>query len=150
MKILYIAAVGTLAYRARHHDTGFELGGLRKAQMSIDALIRAGHDVMMLSSAVTSANRIEWRKEEREHWALATGKIVEVRYPATFPVRPVGGLFNSARAPWLARRLLEDFSPDSIVSYTSSVFESLGSMTIRPYGVSVARHLRQSRPAPRA
>jgi len=130
VKILYIAGVGTLAYRARHHDTAFEPGGLRKAQLSIDALTRAGHDVMMLSSAVTSPSRIEWRKEERERWALAPGRIVEVRYPATFPVRPVGGLFNSARAPWLARRLLEDFVPDSIVSYNSSVFESLASMTI--------------------
>ena len=58
MKILYIAAVGTLAYRARHHDTGFELGGLRKAQMSIDALTRAGHDVMMLSSAVKHCAKV--------------------------------------------------------------------------------------------
>lgn len=130
MKILYIAAVGTLAYRARHADTGFELGGLRKAGMSIEALTRAGHEVMMLSSAVTTGSRIEWRKEEREHWALPTGAVVEVRYPATFPVRPIGGLLNSARAPWLARRLLEDFVPDHIISYNTSVFESLASLTV--------------------
>jgi len=131
VRILYIAAVGTRAYRARHGDTALELGGLRKAQTSLEALTQAGHDVLMLSSAVTGLNRLEWRTEERELWELPSGKAVEVRYPSTFPVRPVGGFLNSARAPWLARRLLADFVPDRIISYNSSVFESLASLTIR-------------------
>ncbi len=36
MKVLYIAAVATPAYRARHGMTGLELGGDRKAQLSLD------------------------------------------------------------------------------------------------------------------
>ena len=131
MKTLYIAAVGTRAYRARHGDTAVELGGFSKAQMTIEALTRAGQEVLMLSSAVTSVNRIEWRKEERERWELPSGEVVEVRYPATFPVRPLGGLLNSARAPRLADRVLEDFVPDQIISYNTSVFESLASLRIR-------------------
>ena len=131
MKILYIAAVGTQAYRARHGDTRFELGGLRKAKMSLDALTRAGHDVTMLSSAITSDSRPSWRSEEREQWALPSGAAVEVRYPATLTVRPIGGLLNSVKAPWSARSLLRDFVPDRVVAYNSSVFETLASLTVK-------------------
>lgn len=82
MRVLYIAAVGTRAYRARHGDIAPELGGLRKAQMSLEALTRAGHEVLMLSSAVTGVNRIEWRREERELWDLTAGKGSKAGIPA--------------------------------------------------------------------
>lgn len=142
MKVLYISPVGTPAYHARHGDTDPAVGAVRKAQLILEALTRAGHDVMMLSSAVTSANRFEWRREERESWTMGSGKDVDISYPATFTVRPIGGLLNAVRAPWLAGRLLAEFVPDTIISYNTHVFESLAALTLkRRVGVPIVLQL---------
>jgi glycosyltransferase involved in cell wall biosynthesis len=131
VNVAYIAAVAPQTYRARHRDRGYQLGGFRKAELTLEALTRQGFNVRVVSSAVTQVNRLEWRRAEAETWHLPSGRTVEVRYPSTLPVRPIGGLLNSARAPWVHRRLLSDFRPDCVIAYNTYVFETLAALSIR-------------------
>lgn len=132
MRILYIAPLGTLEWRARHGDSGeLALGGLRKASMTVAALCKAGHEVVVLSSAITESQSRRWRPEERERLAVDGHVSVEIIYPATLPVRPVGGLLNALRAPALARRMQRAFEPDAVIAYNSYLFEGLSALTLK-------------------
>ena len=131
MNVVYIAPVAPQSYRARHNDRGYQLGGFRKAELTLEALTNNGLDVTVLSSAVTHVNRLQWRRDETETWQLPSGRTVEVRYPSTLAIRPFGSLLNAMRAPWAPGRLLRDAPPDCVVSYNTYVFESLASLSIK-------------------
>jgi glycosyltransferase involved in cell wall biosynthesis len=131
VKVLYVAPFGTRAYFERHGDVGFQLGGLRKAGLTIDALTLAGLEVCVLSSVITHVSRLEWRRQEDESWTTPSGATVQVRYPSTLAKRPVGGIMNMVRAPRHATRILEEFRPDLVWSYNAYVFEALATLTLR-------------------
>jgi glycosyltransferase involved in cell wall biosynthesis len=131
VNVVYIAPVAPQSYRARHSDRGYQLGGFRKAELTLEALTRQGFNVSVLSSAVTQVNHLKWRRSDTEPWYLPSGRTVEVRYPSTLPIRPIGSLLNAVRAPWVPRGLLRDFTPDCVIAYNTYVFESLTALSIK-------------------
>lgn len=125
MRVLYIAQYTSSAFRAAHADHGTSgFGGLRKMELVCEALCRAGHEVLLLSSAVLGVSR--WRiRGAHEESLQCGGRRVRVVYPAALELKPLGGLLNALRARRIADRVVADFAPDVVLVYNSYLFEYL-------------------------
>jgi glycosyltransferase involved in cell wall biosynthesis len=131
MNILYIAGYTSPSFLSINRDDNTpNLGGMRKVELICSILANAGHNVIVLSSAMLSNSRIAIRHFQRECKELDNGKNVRIDYPAAFMLRPFGGLINCIRARSIAKTLLKDFVPDLAIIYNTYLFESLASMEL--------------------
>lgn len=123
MKILYIAHYTSAAFRSAHGDHGTPgFGGLRKVELVCEALSRAGHEVVLASSAMLAVSR--WRVRPAEEEVITCGAHrVRVIYPAALELKPLGGLANALRARRIADRICAEFEPDLVLLYNTSLFE---------------------------
>lgn len=131
LNILYLAAYATPAFQSMHDDLSASgLGGLRKIESITTALVKQGHNVLILSSITNSKSHFRWRKRYEEQ--LSEGqKNVRIIYPATAQLRPFGGLINCLRAESIALSVLKEFKPDIIIAYNTYLFEFLASRAIQ-------------------
>lgn len=124
MNIVYVAPFSTPAFRDRCGERNPPgLGGFRKVSLMLDVLTRLGHDVVLLSSVMTSNSELAWRREVHEELTI-NGRRVEVIYPSALMLRPIGGFLSCLGAGGLARSLSHWFKPDVAIVYNSYLFES--------------------------
>jgi hypothetical protein len=123
MKILMIAAYMSRAAREEYGDTrSSDLGGSRKIELLLAAMKGAGHDVLLLSSAMPGGARSGLRREKRETLDCGRGGA-EVIYPPALHMSPFGGALNILRARSLASKVIAEYEPDVVWLYNSYVFE---------------------------
>jgi glycosyltransferase involved in cell wall biosynthesis len=122
MKILYIAPFVTDKVLLENGASNTSvLAGSKKVNMISNELAKLGHEVMILSSYMSSKRLFRWRKSEEE---LLSGSV-RVFYPSTSMLRPLGSLLNWARSAAIIRGLISKFRPDAAIVYNSHVFEAL-------------------------
>ena len=128
MNILYIAPylpddpAGT-------PNIGGSLAAQSKIALVCSALGRLGHQVTLLSSAVTSDARKGWQQGRIED-VVFDGFRCTVVSPGILHLRPLGGLLNLARAGVMGRRVALEHNPDLVLCYNSYCFEYLAAAAI--------------------
>lgn len=126
MNILYIAPYTSSSFRTKHGDINTpSLGGLRKLELIVMALTKAGHSVVILSSAMLSISRLALRSEACEAIDLECGGTFKVIYPPALMLRPLGGFVNCLRVASYVRKIIDQYSPDAAIVYNTYLFESL-------------------------
>lgn len=131
LNILYLAGYATPAFQLMHDDSSASgFGGLRKIESITTALVKQGHNVLILSSFINSKSLFGWRKRHEERLSEGLDNV-QVIYPATAQLRPLGGLINCIRAESTVRSLLKEFKPDVMIAYNTYLFEFLASRAVQ-------------------
>lgn len=124
MKILYIAPFATDGYlRARGEENNCSLACSRKVRLIVGILAKLGHDVMILSSIITSKSRLGIEAAYVEEILFDECKAT-VWYPCRLRIRPFGGLINCLNANRIVEKLYRRFEADLLIVYNSYVFEA--------------------------
>jgi glycosyltransferase involved in cell wall biosynthesis len=128
MNILYIAGYTSPSFRRAHGDNNSPgLGGERKVELISSILVNAGHNVIILSSAMLSNSKISIRPYYIEYQKITQNRHIKIVYPSAFMFRPFGGLINCMRSKIIIKKIINEFVPDVAFVYNTYLFEALAS-----------------------
>jgi glycosyltransferase involved in cell wall biosynthesis len=126
MNILYIAPYTSSTFRAEHGDFNTPgIGGERKLELIVAALLKGGHRVVVLSSAMLSVSKLSVRKKCWQDVPLEGGGSFKVIYPPALMLRPLGGLINCLFAAKYVREVISEYHVDAAIIYNAYLFETI-------------------------
>lgn len=124
MKILYVCGYASerIMDARGDHETASAAGNT-KVRLITESLVRAGHEVTLLSFiSMASLGRLSFSAATDDQAPELSGS--SVLYPRACAVRPWGGLGLAAGAPRIARSVMRSLSPDVVLVYNADVFQS--------------------------
>jgi glycosyltransferase involved in cell wall biosynthesis len=125
MNILFIGPFRSKAFELLHGDRSFSgLGGQRKKQMVIQALLKSGHNVAVLSTAITHRNFLGWQSVGRHEESFPCGSV-SVRHISTVGVKPFSGFLGAVTSYTLGVDVAKEFLADVVVVYNGTLAEML-------------------------
>jgi glycosyltransferase involved in cell wall biosynthesis len=140
MNILFIGPYKTQAFNQRYNDPLFSgLGGQRKKQMVLQALLRAGHRVELLSTAITHQNFVGWQSVPTHDERFPTGTL-RAHHASTVGTKPFSGLLSCYTSWRLGARLARSFPADAVIVYNGTLTETfalMGYLARRPVPVAL-------------
>ncbi|MBN8247014.1 MAG: glycosyltransferase family 4 protein [Verrucomicrobia bacterium] len=131
MKILVLAAFKPPGFVAKYGTpTDGYLGGQRKVGLLIRAMLRAGHHVDVISSAISCRNGWGIQRPGVCRYRTPDGEA-RVFHPPTWLRKPFGGLAMAAQVTRAALALAPRLKPDVVFAYNSLLPEACGVLALQ-------------------
>lgn len=125
MKILFIGPFRTKMFNQKYADSHFSgLGGQRKKQMVLQSLLQGGHEVRLLSTAITHQSFWGWQAVPSHTETFPNGDI-QVDHASTIGLKPFSGLLSCLTSWKLGSRVREQYDADVILIYNGTLTETL-------------------------
>lgn len=125
MRILFLAAFKSDQFRARYGDPrDSDLGGSRKVTLILRAMLKAGHQIKLVSSAIAWQQGSGMQSVPVHDQAFPEGTVT-IDHASTVRRRPLGGMLIGFFAARKAVRISREWQPDLIFSYNSLLAEAL-------------------------
>jgi glycosyltransferase involved in cell wall biosynthesis len=130
MRILFLGAYKSPEFYARYGDPNDPaLGGQRKMTLLLRALLKGGHEVKLVSSAVGWRQEWGWQTVPAHRQVLAEG-TVDIEHAQTVRRKPWGGLLACLTAARKAGTLARRWKPDLVFAYNSLLPEACALFTV--------------------
>lgn len=126
MKVLFIGPYKSAEFYLKYHDASDPgLGGQRKMESVLRALLMGGHQVRVVSSAV-AAKGGKGVQSVAEHRQFFPEGFVDVVHAKTLRAKSISGLGVCFTGPLLVLSECRRFLPDIIFSYNGAFAEAIG------------------------
>ena len=130
MRILFIGPYKSQNFLTWDGVQGAELGGLRKMPMVFRALLKAGHEVRVVSSAVAARHRYDWQPMMKTTEEFPEGRIEVIHAPTT-GLKPWGGLLTCLTTRRIVLQVAREWRPDIAYSYNGLLAEAVSLLSFR-------------------
>jgi glycosyltransferase involved in cell wall biosynthesis len=128
MRIVFVGPFRSTAFNQRYgHPSDPSLGGQRKMNFVLRALLVRGHDVVVVSSALAYQAKSGFQLVPDSYETFPEG-VVRIFHPPTVKTRPWGGLLMCLLCPIIALRELWRTRPSLIISYNGLAAECLSGL----------------------
>jgi glycosyltransferase involved in cell wall biosynthesis len=130
MRILFLGFYKSPAFLQWDGQQGSDLGGQRKIGLLLRALLASGHEVRVVSSAVSARNRREWQKQLKTTVDFPEGRV-SVIHSGTTGLKPWGGLLTCFTTRQVVLGLASEWKPDIAFSYNGLLAETISLLALR-------------------